>query len=160
MNGFKNKFSLFLFLTALLVGVDQLSKLAMVALLASKPLVIVPHFFQLYLTYNTGAAFSILPNGRLFFLMLTPIVLYFAYRYYLRYYLYNQWLYFGGIFFFAGALGNFIDRLFFGKVVDFFSFTFGGYDFAIFNVADVFLNISFVLLLIGFFLYEKENKVG
>lgn len=159
MKIWNNKFSFFLFLTVVLIGGDQISKMIMVDLLTLNSIVIVPNFFKLYLVYNTGAAFSILPNGRLFFLIVTPIILYFSYRYYLQYYLYNSWLYFGGIFFFAGTLGNFIDRLFVGKVVDFLSFTFGSYDFPIFNIADVFLNVSLVLLVIGFFLYERKNKV-
>ena len=56
----------------------------------------------------------------------------------------------------AGAIGNFIDRLRLGYVVDFFYFCL--IDFPIFNVADIYVTVStFVLLFVMFFYYKEED---
>ena len=58
-------------------------------------------------------------------------------------------------FFLAGALGNLIDRLIFGGVRDFINI--GIFNFPIFNVADIFLNIGIILLLRQTFILEKKK---
>lgn len=56
----------------------------------------------------------------------------------------------------AGAAGNLIDRIRFGYVVDFFYFRL--IDFPVFNVADIYVTVSFaVLLLLVFFQYKEED---
>lgn len=60
----------------------------------------------------------------------------------------------------GGAIGNFIDRLLMGEVVDFISvlIPFIQYDFPIFNVADAALSIGVALLIIHVLLDEKKNR--
>lgn len=58
-------------------------------------------------------------------------------------------------FFLAGALGNLIDRVFLGGVRDFINI--GIFNFPIFNVADIFLNVGIILLLRQTFILEKEK---
>ena len=56
----------------------------------------------------------------------------------------------------AGAIGNLIDRLLFGKVVDFFDFMIGNYHWYIFNVADTAVTIGMILYLyFSFFVQPK-----
>ena len=58
---------------------------------------------------------------------------------------------------FAGAIGNFIDRLFHGEVVDFIDTNIFGYDFPIFNVADSSLTVGVIFIIIAL-LKDMNNK--
>ena len=95
---------------------------------------------------NAGAAFGIFQGGRWFFVVLTIIVIavlmYYEFKTpYTRMYL---WIRIPMTLILAGAIGNFIDRLLHGYVVDMFQFLF--INFPIFNVADI-------LLVTGVFIY-------
>jgi signal peptidase II len=140
-----------------LIGLDQWSKwYIMTNKVTFGNLEVIKDFF--YLTYleNRGAAFGMLQNFRWAFIVMTTVALVFMIWYFLK----NKHvvLRFGLAFLIAGAVGNFIDRLFRGYVVDFFHFYPFGYDFAIFNVADVCVNVSVVFLLIYFLFIYKEPK--
>ncbi|MCP3761926.1 signal peptidase II [Domibacillus sp. A3M-37] len=58
----------------------------------------------------------------------------------------------------GGAIGNFIDRLFRGEVVDFVQTFIGGYRFPIFNIADAALTIGVILLFIAMFIEDRKGK--
>ena len=59
----------------------------------------------------------------------------------------------------SGALGNLIDRLFRGYVVDFFSFTIFKKEMAIFNVADSFITIGVIIYIIVLFMEGKNERI-
>ena len=59
--------------------------------------------------------------------------------------------------FMGGLIGNLIDRVSKGKVTDFIDFVIFGYDFPVFNVADIFIVVSAVIILIAVFKEEKED---
>ena len=110
----------------------------------------------LRLTYakNEGAAFSILSGQREFFIALTAVVLVVAFYMLLRGYIRGM---FGAVAIsicISGAIGNFIDRLFYGYVIDMFEPIF--IDFAVFNVADVLLNVGGAALVIYILFFHKE----
>ena len=88
---------------------------------------------------NEGAAFGILQGGRWFFVILTIVVVavILVYEFKLPYTRQNMWIRIPMLLILAGAIGNFIDRLLFGYVVDMFQFLF--INFPIFNVADILL---------------------
>ena len=58
----------------------------------------------------------------------------------------------------GGGIGNLIDRVFLRYVVDFFAFTFFGKDFAVFNVADIFVTVGTALFVIYFLFLEKSKE--
>ena len=138
------------------VFVDQITKMLAVNNLQERIIPLIPNFLRFELTYNTGMAFGLLKNARFLFLIFTVIILVFGWKYYQQYFTKSKWFYWGGILFFAGTLGNFFDRLFYGKVTDFIAVNFGSYQFPIFNVADMLLNISLFVILIAVYLDEKS----
>jgi len=137
-------------LSALLVAADQITKYVAVQQLALNQIVAVTPFFNLVLVYNAGAAFSFLsdaagwqrgvfigialiasawivfllrrhPHQRLFALALSLVL--------------------------AGAVGNVIDRVLHGAVIDFLDFHAYGYHWPAFNVADSAISCGAALLI-------------
>ena len=145
-------------LTALLVLLDQATKLAAVsALKDGGPFVLIPGVFQLQYLENRGAAFGLLQNARIFFLAVTLIalaaVIYVLVRLPLkRGYIVLRFLM---VLIAAGAVGNMIDRVFLGYVRDFLYFSL--IDFPIFNVADIYVTCATILLILLLLFYYKEE---
>lgn len=131
-----------------IVALDRLTKIWAGASL--KPIGNIPILRDvLHLTYveNTGAAFSIL-RGQTLFLTVIPAVAAVIICYLLiskkAVHPLSRWAL---VFILSGALGNLIDRVFWGYVIDFFDFRL--IKFAIFNVADIFITLGAA----GLFLY-------
>ena len=117
--------------------------------------------FAIHLAHNTGASFSIL-SGQLTFLTIMPIVAIvgIAALLIIRPNLPTN-LRIGAIMIAAGALGNVVDRLAFGYVRDFIDYvfldTFFGIDFAIGNLADLFLLMGVVILIV-YIIFEFKDE--
>ena len=108
---------------------------------------------------NTGAAFGLMAGGRWFFVGLTVVVVVFllVYEFRLPYNRQNMWIRIPMTLIMAGAIGNFIDRLLFGYVVDMFEFLF--INFPIFNVADILLvSGTFLYAFAAFFIIKDGRK--
>lgn len=144
-------------LTLIIIAVDQITKyLAIDALKGSSAKVIIPDFFRLVYVENYGAAFGILQNKKIFFVIITIAVviglILFLMRYYNRINLITK-LSIATLL--GGTIGNFIDRVRFGYVVDFFSFRlFNFYEFPVFNIADIAIVIS-TILIVYLLLFDK-----
>ncbi|EHG14372.1 MULTISPECIES: signal peptidase II [Streptococcus] len=110
----------------------------------------------LSLTYlrNTGAAFSILENQQWLFAVITLVVIGAAIWYLSKHIKGSIWLLSSLSLIIAGGIGNFIDRMRQGFVVDMFQLDF--INFAIFNVADSYLTIG-VMVLVVMMLKEEDN---
>ena len=140
----------------LMVVADQLSKLWAVARLEPiRSFELLPGILHLTYTENTGAAFSML-QGKTAFLIVVPILACIAMVCILasgkiRSRLGNWAL----LMVLSGAVGNLIDRIFRGAVVDFFEIRL--FKFAIFNVADIFVTVGAVLLFV-YILFFSEDK--
>ncbi|WP_336775350.1 signal peptidase II [Paenibacillus sp. MMO-58] len=105
---------------------------------------------------NRGAAFGILQNQRLFFVVLTSIVLVGIVIYLRKVYREKKLLSYGLALIFGGALGNFIDRAFNGEVVDMLEFQF--IEYPVFNMSDVFIFTGVVIVIIDSILFSKTDK--
>lgn len=108
---------------------------------------IIKNFFYITSHRNRGAAWGILQNSRYLFLFITILflLLLFFYIYKNKVVLKkNDYVIFSLII--GGALGNFLDRIIKGEVVDFLDFHIFGYDFPIFNLADTFICLGIFLL--------------
>ena len=109
----------------------------------------------LHLRYveNRGAAFGVLQNQKYFFVILTVLVIGAALFYLVKNYQKSLWLVLSLILIISGGIGNFIDRVHLGYVVDMVQLDF--IDFAIFNVADSYLTVGVLLLIL--ILWKEEN---
>ncbi len=136
-----------------LIAADQASKLIMAAIIRSTgEIEVITGFFYLIHVENTGAAWSILKNGRYFFIV-TSIILIVLLVYVLvriRHALPRLSL----SIITAGAIGNLIDRIYKGSVTDFFDFNIFGYHFPTFNIAD--MSIFFGTILLFLLLIRKH----
>ncbi len=138
---------------------DQITKfLALAELKDGRVISIIRNFLELEYVENYGAAFGILENKRVFFYLVSSLVIvfiaFFAYRNY--HYLANTTRVALALLL-AGSLGNLIDRVRLGYVIDFISVKFKeGYNFPVFNVADMFVVIGtgIIMLLI---ILERED---
>lgn len=152
----KNKKRLF-YLVVILFGIlsDQAVKYWASAYLKAEGTVrIINNIFHLTYAENTGAAFSMMEGGRIIFLVLTPIMLLvFAFLLFSGR-IKNRGGEFCAALVIAGGLGNFIDRLFHGYVVDMFYFV--PINFPIFNVADIYITCGVFLFIICYLVTKGE----
>tara|TARA_Y100000589_G_scaffold184437_1_gene174750 strand:+ start:66 stop:521 length:456 start_codon:yes stop_codon:yes gene_type:complete len=146
----KNKMK-YLFLISIFCIFDQLSKIYInshIDKLINKDLII----FKIDLVYNYGAAFNIFSGSRIFLSFISIIsAITLAYIIFISgNKLINKY---GLSFILAGSIGNGIDRICYGYVIDFIKIKF--IDFPVFNVADIAINIGVLLLIVSYF----KNKV-
>ena len=132
-----------------LVGVwfDQFTKtLAVDHLKGQDPFILFKNVFQFEYLENHGAAFGILQNKQIFFFIIVLIISVFIIWFYLHVPMTKKLLPLRicAVFIFSGAIGNFIDRLKLGYVVDFFYFKL--IDFPVFNVADIYVTVGTFIL--------------
>lgn len=141
----------------LLIGLDQVSKFWIVEnFRLHERLEIIPGFFDITYLENTGAGFSIFSGyGKLFFAVLTLVALVFIVRMFLE----SKSHFIDAMLavIFAGAIGNFIDRMWLGYVRDFLSFHIFGWDFPVFNVADICISVGFAALIIYYVVEEYQE---
>lgn len=154
----------------IIVFLDQLSKWVIVTFMElHESISVIGEFFYITSHRNKGAAFGILQDQRWFFIIITVVVVIA-----LVYYLYKmalerrRFLCFSLALLLGGALGNFIDRVRLGEVVDFMHFRFQfpwfenqvDYHFAIFNLADSAIVIGVGLILLDTLLQWQKEKRG
>jgi signal peptidase II len=118
---------------------------------------LINNVFHLTYVENRGAAFGILQNRQWFFILITFIVLAVV-----IFYIYNKkdklnnFLLIALAMIVGGAIGNLIDRMIRGFVVDFFDFTL--INFAVFNIADCFVVVGTILLAI-YIIFESKKEI-
>lgn len=144
----------------LIILIDQLTKLYFKNnYFVGQKTEIIPGFFDFKYVQNTGSAFSLLADkswGQLFFKIITPIALLVMCVFYYFNRKGGAFFKYGMAFIIGGTIGNFIDRIAYSFVVDFLSFTFGTYKFAVFNIADSFLCVGIVMIFIHLLFLDKD----
>ena len=143
----------------LLVVLDQASKIYLTLVNKTSPidLEVIRGFFRITYTCNDGAAFSILKGKRVFFIIMTIIVFFLIVYYLLKNKVYWVEKY-SLLLIISGAVGNLIDRIMYGYVIDFLDFIIFGYDFPVFNIADSFITIGAIGLIISILFLNKEGE--
>ncbi|MDO5639367.1 MAG: signal peptidase II [Neisseria sp.] len=142
---------------------DQVSKLAVLKYFDyGERLNIIPDFFDLTLLYNPGAAFSFLADAggwqKYFFLILAVVICSYLARAIVKDD-FGLWGKTGAAMIIGGAIGNVIDRLQHGHVVDYLLFYWQNWYYPAFNVADSFICVGAVLLVIDGFKHKKDKAV-
>jgi signal peptidase II len=149
-------------IVAVAIALDQLSKVWMTDFLSANGgyFELWPKVFNLLYIENRGAAFGMLQNSRWLFIIVTIIAVIAFIIYLIKERNGMHWLLkISSAMIIGGAIGNLIDRIFVGFVVDFFYFEL--INFAVFNVADSFVSVGAVLL--GIYIlfihkFEEDNK--
>ena len=152
-------------MAALIVVIDQITKYVIVQNFVLHESLFVTSFFNLVRVHNAGASFSMLANAggwqRWLFIGVAVAASIWVVWLILRHP--QQKLFcFALTLILAGAVGNLIDRVLFGAVVDFLDFHYRGWSFPAFNVADSSITCGAVLLILDGFRGERrvatENK--
>ena len=155
----KKQIRIFIYIIGLII-LDQLSKVwALSVLRGSDGISVISNVFELSYLENRGAAFGILQDRQIFFVLITIAAAVFLTWIYLRIPQTKKYipLRIGYVLIMAGAFGNLIDRVVRGYVVDFFYFKL--IDFPVFNVADIYVTVTMILLLILILFYYNEEDL-
>ena len=142
------------------VVLDRLTKLwAAGPLKAVGSIEFLPGVMEFHYVENRGAAFSMLWGQTWVFIVLTLLIVFFLAGYLLKFRKTDGiWMRIAVSSIIAGAIGNLVDRLFYGYVIDFLRPTF--INFAVFNIADIFVTcgaVLFIVILLFFNPREKEK---
>ena len=150
----KKKYLYIILLVFGLVFIDQISKLLVVNYLNNE-IVLINNFFSLEYVKNTGAAFGYF-SGNLFFLIVVTVCLIVYLIREIKNSFDNKRNLAFTLLILSGAIGNLIDRVFRGFVVDFISFILFNNQMPVFNIADIFVTCGVLGLI---FIMFKEEKI-
>lgn len=147
-------------LTLILVFIDQFGKyLAVTKLKNQKPYIIMQDVFELHYLENKGAAFGLLQNQKIFFVLIGCVFVIIAISALIyiptmkKYTALRACILLIAI----GAIGNIIDRIRLNYVIDFLYFKY--INFPIFNIADIYVTVGTVMLILLIMFYYKETDL-
>ena len=141
-------------------ALDRLSKIYILNILNNEGQVdlYINQFLNIYLVWNTGIGFGLFSSeDKLFYNIFTAIIviinlviLYFAF-------IESKIKSFFLMIILGGSLGNLFDRVYYRAVPDFIDLNYVGYHWFIFNVADIFITIGIICLILSEFIFYKKN---
>lgn len=145
-------------ISSILFILDQITKLIVgFCIDLNTSVTVIKNFFYISNVHNYGAAFSVLYGNTIFLIIISLVALFLIYHFMIKdknlgkFDIVIYSLLIGGIF------GNLFDRVIYGYVVDFLDFNIFGYGFPIFNIADICIVISVILLIIDSFRGGKNE---
>ncbi len=144
--------------SVLLLIIDIISKLLIdYKLKLNESIIIIKNFFNITKVYNNGASWSILSGYNIILILIGLIVLGIL-IYYGRKLKDNTRNTLALSLLYAGIIGNMLNRIIYGYVIDFFDFYIFNYDYPVFNIADIFIVIGVLLIIIAIIKKEDENE--
>ncbi len=161
INGKNTKIFIYIIIVLLVLALDRTSKIIILNILENSGTVdiYINSFLSLYLVWNKGIGFGLLSFDQsyiytgitLFILLINLIIIYLIFKekapktYFLALIL-------------GGSFGNLFDRYYYNAVPDFIDLNYNGYHWFIFNVADIFITLGIICLILAeFFNYKKQN---
>ena len=128
--------------------IDLISKLVITNVLElGKSIKVINNFFYITYVNNYGAAWSILEDQRILLLIISVVVLFLINKFMNKEEL-NKLECFSYGMIIGGIIGNLLDRVIYGYVIDFIDFKIFGYNYPVFNLADTFIVIGIILMII------------
>lgn len=153
---------LLILLSVLLIIIDQGIKYVVVSNLnVLDSISVIPNFLNITYVTNSGGAFSILSGNRYFFIILGIIAIIYLVRYIMSDSNITKVDLIAYSLVISGIIGNLIDRIIYGYVIDYIHFYISSYSFAIFNFADMCIVIGAIIIYILFIKgdsYENNNS--
>jgi signal peptidase II len=146
----QTKWHAWLWISAVVIVLDQFTKQLIVQAFAFGESLTITSFFNLVLAYNKGAAFSMFADAggwQKWFFMVIAATASVVIIYLLRKHANEKWFCLALALILGGALGNLIDRVLLGHVIDFIQVHGWGYYFPAFNVADSAITVGAALLI-------------
>ena len=121
---------------------------------------IIDNFFYLTNVRNYGAAWSILTGSRIMLIIVTILIMIGLYYFFIRKEKLKKYekVIYG--FLYGGIIGNLIDRIFRGYVIDYLEFYIFGYSFPVFNLADILIVISMFFIIISVIKGDKDEIIS
>lgn len=135
-------------IAAITLLIDIISKLIVTnSLILKQSIKVINNFFYITYTKNTGVAFSLLEGSKIIIIIATIVILIILFTYIKNKYVNRiEQVAYGLII--GGATGNLIDRIVYGHVIDFLDFKIFGYNYPIFNIADIGIVVGVIILII------------
>jgi signal peptidase II len=155
----KNKYIKLVVVGGIIILLDQLSKgLILRYLPFNKTIPVIKGFFNITHVLNPGGAFGLMANlspimRSIIFLFISSVAVGLIFYFYKKTPTHHSWLAAAFALIFGGAIGNLIDRIRFGMVIDFLDFYVGNLHWPAFNIADSAISTG-----IGIFLYHLIFK--
>ena len=149
-----------IFLAIIFLLIDIISKLLTDKyVMLDKSYKIINNFFYITKVYNEGASWSIMWGMRLMLIIISIVILACIIVYQKRFKdnIRNNIAF---SLLYAGIIGNLLDRVINGYVIDFLDFKIFNYDYPVFNFADIFIVIGIFLLCISIIKKEDENEIS
>ena len=150
-------------ISLLLVVIDQIVKIRVInKMTLQQSIIVINNFFNITYVRNTGAAWSILSGNVLLLIMISVIALGVIYYYLIKDKELNKINIISYSMLIGGIIGNLIDRVVHGYVIDYLDFKIFNYNFPIFNIADALIVISIIIigisLIVGEYCEQNRNK--
>ena len=150
---------LFFMLILFLFLVDRFTKVGVLNILEDKNYLFINEYFNLNLVFNTGIGFGFLSlNDGIYYNMLSIFI--FAIILVLLFFMFkserNEKIFYS--FIIGGAIGNLYDRIIFKAVPDFIDFHFKEFHWFTFNIADIFISLGIIFMILNELLNKKNNN--
>ncbi len=145
--------------TFICLFIDIISKLIVNNLMdVNESVLVIKNFFNITYVRNDGVAWSMLSGKTGLIILVSLLIIGFLGWYIYRNKPKNKFEMIAYSFILGGSIGNLVDRIVYGYVIDFFDFNIFGYDYPIFNFADIFIVCGVILLIIDTLRGNKNDS--